>query len=87
MSAKPAAIVSIQLPRAGQNKDAYLRAASDSAAVEELRKLVTQMMRKPADFEIGVTHTAVHGFRKGKRAAPVKRADDERAIPEMPGVE
>jgi hypothetical protein len=74
---KAAAIISIQLPRNGDNKDAFLRAVSDSAAVEDLRKLVTQMCRKPADFDLSGKRYAQSPAHRIKRAAPVIREDDD----------
>jgi hypothetical protein len=72
-------IISLQRQN-GKRVEQFLRAETDDDAVETIRKTVTAMLKKPQDFEIGSKR------KKWKPTAPAKRPDDERAVPEMPGM-
>jgi hypothetical protein len=76
------AIVSIQTPRNGQNKDRYLRAVVEEETPDAIRRTVTQMMRKPSEYDLSRhRYTDRFGTKRGKRPAPVRRVDDESAEP------
>ena len=73
------AILSIQLPRNGVNKDAYLRAESPSDKREDLSKLLTEMLRKPSDYDLSShTYKQHSNSSRPKKAPPIIKGDDER---------
>ncbi len=76
------AIVSIQLPGdARKNSERYLRAVTEDARVETIREVVTAMMKKPSDFEIG-SKKAKPSY---QRARALKKAEEDDHI--IPGVD
>jgi hypothetical protein len=76
-------VITIQIPGRDRRYEKFLRAEVEGG-VEELRKAVTRMMRKPSDFDLSThRYTANTNAPRGKRPPPVIR-DDE--IVEIPGV-
>jgi hypothetical protein len=76
----PAVVLSIQVLGDDGRYDHFYRIPCADSKVDTLRAAITEWARKPSEFLIG------EGKRKWQPSAPPKRADDERAIPEMPGV-
>lgn len=58
------------------NRDQYLRCEVEGG-VEEVRKAITQMFRKPSDFDLGKKRYG-NTHRTRRSTAPVIRLDDER---------
>ncbi len=75
-------IVSIQATRNGHNHDRYLRAVVEEETPDAIRKAVTLMMRKPADFDLSGKKYGMHRGRKPAKTAKVIRPDDESAEPQ-----
>jgi hypothetical protein len=78
-SAVSGAVISIQIPGEGKNArmEKFLRAEVEDAGVEAMRKAVTQMMRKPGDYDLGGKKYRTSPAQRPKKAAPIKRSDDE----------
>jgi hypothetical protein len=72
------AIINITLPgEPRKNNDRWLRAVTEDARADTIRKAVTQMMNKPADYLIGSKRP-----KPTWKAQPVVKGDED-VIPGM----
>jgi hypothetical protein len=75
------AIVNITLPGdPHKNNATWLRAVCEDAQADTIRRTVTQMMRKPSDFQIG-SKRKVSPWDRPKKRAPVVKGDEDAQIP------
>ncbi len=71
------AIVNITLPGdPRKNNDRWLRGVCEDARVDTIRKLATQMMSKPADFQIDDKHKRQSWSAKQRTLSVVKGDED-----------
>ncbi len=79
------AILTVQIAGDGsKNKkgvpryEKFLRIETTDTTADGLRKAITQMMRKPSDYDLSGKHYKSHANDRPKKAPPVIREDDER---------
>jgi hypothetical protein len=78
-------IVTINIPgEPYKNNDRMLRAVCESGAVEDLRKLVTAMMKKSTDFEIG-NKKAKPSYQRARTLKKAEETENDDHI--IPGVD
>jgi hypothetical protein len=71
------AIVNITLPGdPHKNNATWLRAVCEDAQADTIRRTVTQMMRKPSDFQIGSKRKVSPWNRPKKRQRAVRGDED-----------
>jgi hypothetical protein len=71
------AIINITLPgEPRKNNDRWLRAVTEDARADTIRKAVTQMMNKPTDYLIGSKRP-----KPTWKAQPVVKGDEDEQIP------
>jgi hypothetical protein len=70
--------VSIQVPH-GKHGETYLRGVAADASGATIRKLVTEMCAKPADFQIG-SKRKVNPWDKPTKKAPAVRGDEDAKV-------